>query len=37
MEIGVVCAAMGLVMAGLAGGLVARFLIQRYRLEAPPE
>ncbi len=37
MEIGVVCAAMGLVLAGLAGGPVARFLIQRHRLEAPPE
>ena len=37
MEIGVVCATMGLVLASLAGGPVARFLIQRYRLEAPPE
>ena len=36
-EIGVVCATMGLVMASLAGGPVARFLIQRYRLEAPPQ
>jgi ESS family glutamate:Na+ symporter len=37
MEIGVVCAAMGLVLASLAGGPVARFLIRRYRLEAPTE
>jgi glutamate:Na+ symporter, ESS family len=37
MEIGVVCATMGLVLASLAGGPVARFLIQRHRLEAPPE
>lgn len=37
MEIAVVCATMGLVLASLAGGPVARFLIQRYRLEAPPE
>ena len=37
MEIGVVCATMGLVLASLAGGPVARFLIQRYRLEAQPE
>ena len=37
MEIGVVCATMGLVLASLAGGPVARFLIKRYRLEAPPE
>ena len=35
MEIGIVCATMGLVLASLAGGPVARFLIQRYRLEAP--
>jgi ESS family glutamate:Na+ symporter len=37
MEIGVVCATMGLVLASLAGGPVARFLIQRHRLEAAPE
>ena len=35
MEIGVVCATMGLVLASLAGGPVARYLIQRHRLEAP--
>ncbi|APO67364.1 sodium/glutamate symporter protein [Rhizobium gallicum] len=34
MEIGVVCATMGLVLASLAGGPVARFLIQRYQLKA---
>ena len=32
-EIGVVCATMGLVLASLAGGPVARFLIERHRLE----
>jgi len=37
MEIGIVCATTGLVLASLVGGPVARFLIQRYRLEAPPE
>jgi glutamate:Na+ symporter, ESS family len=37
MEIGVVCATMGLVLASLAGGPVARFLIQRYKLEPAPE
>ncbi len=37
MEIGVVCATMGLVMASLAGGPIARFLIRRYQLMAPPE
>lgn len=37
MEIGVVCATMGLVLASLAGGPVARFLIRRYRLAAAPE
>jgi len=36
-EIGIVCATMGLVLASLAAGPVARFLIQRYRLEAEPE
>ena len=35
MEIGVVCATMGLVLASLAGGPIARYLIQRHRLEAP--
>ena len=37
MEIGLVCATMGLVLASLAGGPVARFLIKRYRLEAAAE
>jgi ESS family glutamate:Na+ symporter len=37
MEIGVVCATMGLVLASLAGGPVGRFLIKRHRLEPPPE
>jgi ESS family glutamate:Na+ symporter len=37
MEIGVVCATLGLVLASLAGGPVARFLIKRYRLEVSPE
>lgn len=37
MEIGVVCATMGLVLASLAGGPVARFLIRRYRLAAAPD
>ena len=36
MEIGVVCATMGLVLASLAGGPVARCLIRSHRLEAPP-
>jgi glutamate:Na+ symporter, ESS family len=36
MDIGVVCATMGLVLASIAGGPVARFLIQRYRLAARP-
>src|SRR5262249_17993545 len=35
-EIGIVCATMGLVLASLAGGPVARFLIRRYRLPPPP-
>jgi glutamate:Na+ symporter, ESS family len=35
-EIGVLCATAGLVLASLAGGPVARFLLQRYRLEGPP-
>lgn len=37
MEIGVVCATMGLVMASLTGGPVASFLIKRHRLESPPD
>jgi ESS family glutamate:Na+ symporter len=37
MEIGIVCATMGLVLASLAGGPVARFLIKRHGLEASPE
>ena len=36
-EIGVVCATMGLVLASLAGGPVARFLIERHRLEPRPD
>ena len=35
MEIGVLCATMGLVLASLAGGPVAGYLIRRHRLEAP--
>src|SRR5207344_94682 len=34
MEIGIVCATMGLVLASLAGGPVAGFLIRRHKLEA---
>jgi ESS family glutamate:Na+ symporter len=37
LDIGVVCATMGLILASLAGGPVARFLIQRYHLKASPE
>ena len=37
MEIGVVCATMGLVLASVAGGPVARFLIQRDRIVASRE
>jgi ESS family glutamate:Na+ symporter len=37
MELGIVCATMGLVLASLAGGPVARFLIQHHRLEASAE
>lgn len=36
-EIGAICATMGLVLASLTGGPVARFLIERHRLAAPPE
>ena len=36
-EIGVVCATMGLVLASVAGGPVARLLIQRDRIVASPE
>jgi len=36
-EIGAVCATMGLVLASLAGGPVARFLIERHRLASPPQ
>lgn len=32
MEIGIVCATMGLILASVAGGPVARFLIERHRL-----
>ena len=35
LEIGVLCATMGLVLASLAGGPLARFLVQRHRLEGP--
>ncbi len=35
LEIGVLCATAGLVLASVAGGPVARFLVQRYRLEGP--
>ncbi|MFO1081422.1 MAG: sodium/glutamate symporter [Reyranellaceae bacterium] len=34
-EIGVLCATAGLVLASLLGGPVARFLVQRHRLEGP--
>lgn len=34
-EIGVLCATGGLVLASLTGGPLARFLIERYRLEGP--
>ncbi len=37
MEIGVLCATMGLVLASLAGGPVARFLIKRHGLQASTE
>jgi ESS family glutamate:Na+ symporter len=37
LEIGTVCATMGLVLASLAGGAVAGFLIRRHRLEAARE
>src|SRR5262245_22136493 len=36
-EIGAICATMGLVLASLAGGPVARILIERNRLAALPE
>lgn len=35
LEIGVLCATVGLVLASLAGGPLARFLVRRYRLEGP--
>jgi glutamate:Na+ symporter, ESS family len=35
LEIGVLCATMGLVLASLAGGPVARFLVERHGLEGP--
>jgi ESS family glutamate:Na+ symporter len=35
MEIGIVCATLGLVLASLAGGPVARYLIRRHGLVAP--
>jgi ESS family glutamate:Na+ symporter len=37
MEIGVLCATMGLVLASLAGGPVARYLIKRHGVEAQPD
>jgi ESS family glutamate:Na+ symporter len=37
MEIGLVCATMGLILASFAGGPVAGVLIRRYKLEAAPE
>lgn len=37
MEIGVVCATLGLVLASFTGGPVARLLIQRYRLTTPSD
>lgn len=36
-EIGALCATMGIVLASLAGGPVARFLIEQHRLAAAPE
>ena len=35
LEIGVLCATVGLVLASLAGGPLARFLVHRHRLEGP--
>ena len=35
LEIGVLCATAGLVIASLAGGPLARFLVERYRLHGP--
>jgi ESS family glutamate:Na+ symporter len=35
LEIGVLCATAGLVLASLAGGPLARFLVSRHRLEGP--
>jgi ESS family glutamate:Na+ symporter len=35
LEIGVLCATAGLVLASVAGGPLARFLVQRHRLEGP--
>jgi glutamate:Na+ symporter, ESS family len=35
LEIGVLCATAGLVLASLAGGPLARFLVQRHRLQGP--
>lgn len=37
MEIGIVSATMGLILASFAGGPVARFLIQRYKLQSLPD
>ena len=36
LEIGVLSATVGLVLASVAGGPLARFLVRRYRLEGPP-
>ena len=35
LEVGVLCATAGLVMASLSGGPLARFLVERYRLRGP--
>jgi ESS family glutamate:Na+ symporter len=37
MEIGIVCATIGLILASLAGGPTARFLIKRYGLHSVPQ
>ena len=37
LEIGVLCATAGLVMASLSGGPLARFLVERYQLESPKD
>lgn len=37
MEVGIAVATLGLVIASLAGGPIARYLIARHRLEGPPD